>query len=110
MTIWQELLQQGYDDIQGLQERFRIEAEELQQLCGIQDKFPMYVNPYYLSLIDANSRIQLFRKRPGSKPACTYGLSFHIKLCYNISTNSNMRKVRHESSITESDKEISQSQ
>lgn len=62
MTIWQELLQQGYDDIQGLQDRFHIDAGELQQLCGIQDKFPMFVNPYYLSLIDEKDPEDPIRK------------------------------------------------
>jgi KamA family protein len=62
MANWKELLQQGYDDMQELQKTLRIPEDELQQLCTIQEKFPMYVNPYYFSLIDPNDPEDPIRK------------------------------------------------
>ncbi len=62
MTIWQELLQQGYDDIGELKDKLRISDEDIQKLRGIQEKFPMYVNPYYFSLIDKDDPDDAIRK------------------------------------------------
>ncbi len=52
MKEWLQLLWNGYDDIQDLQELFQIGDEELAVLSDVQDEFPFYVNPYYLSLIN----------------------------------------------------------
>lgn len=52
MTEWKQLLQEGFDDIRDLAGRLHIPEDKLDELCGIQDKFPMFVNPYYLSLAD----------------------------------------------------------
>lgn len=62
MKVWQELLQQGYDDMRELQKRFRIGDEEMAQLLEIQEKFPMYVNPYYFSLINPEDPNDPIRK------------------------------------------------
>ena len=62
MKIWQEMLRQGYDDMKELQEKLHIPDEEMKQLCEIQEKFPMYVNSYYYSLIDPDDPGDPIRK------------------------------------------------
>ena len=58
MTNWQELLNEGYSDIRELKDKLHLAESEMDQLCQIQDMFPMYVNPYYLSLIDPEDPIR----------------------------------------------------
>lgn len=62
MKKWQEMLQQGYDDVKELQEKLHIPDKEMRQLCEIQDKFPMYVNQYYYSLINPDDPDDPIRK------------------------------------------------
>lgn len=62
MTDWKELLDNGYDDVRELAGRLHITEEELPALCKIQDMFPMFVNPYYLSLVDENDPEDPVRK------------------------------------------------
>ncbi len=62
MTDWKELLENGYDDVRELAGRLHITEEELPALCKIQDMFPMFVNPYYLSLVDENDPEDPVRK------------------------------------------------
>lgn len=62
MTEWRQLLKDGYDDVRDLAERLHIPEDRLTELCDIQDKFPMFVNPYYLSLIDTEDREDPVRK------------------------------------------------
>ena len=62
MTEWKELLRNGYDDIRNLKEILQIPEEDLPELCEIQERFPMFVNPYYLSLIDREDPHDPIRK------------------------------------------------
>lgn len=52
MTDWKELLRQGTEDIRDLADSLGIPKEDLNELCQIQEMFPMFVNPYYLSLVN----------------------------------------------------------
>ena len=52
MGTWQNLIRDGYRDVALLQERLQIPPERVEDLCKVQEKFPMLVNSYYLSLID----------------------------------------------------------
>ena len=52
MKYWQSLLSKGYKDIESLQKLFSIPPEEIQSLKIIQEQYPVFVNPYYLYLID----------------------------------------------------------
>lgn len=62
MTEWKRLLKDGYDDIRELKDFLKLSEEELTALDEIQDKFPMLVNSYYLSLIDVNDPADPIRK------------------------------------------------
>ena len=62
MNQWQTLLAQGYDDIGSLQKIFSFSADEMAALRSIQEQFPAYVNPYYLSLIDPDDPDDPIRK------------------------------------------------
>ena len=52
MKYWEALLAKGHSSIETLQGVFHFSEEELSSLKLIQGHFPLYVNPYYLSLID----------------------------------------------------------
>lgn len=52
MKEWQTLLAKGYSDIASLQKLLSIHPDEAQSLEEIQEHYPVFVNPYYLSLID----------------------------------------------------------
>ena len=62
MTEWKELLKNGYKDVRELAARLHITEEERPARCKIQDMFPMFVNPYYLSLVDENDPEDPVRK------------------------------------------------
>lgn len=62
MTDWKKLLGQGIEDITELAEVLGIDRKDLPELCRIQEMFPMYVNPYYLSLIDFKDSEDPIRK------------------------------------------------
>lgn len=62
MENWKELMQKGYKDIGELAEILNIDADELKSLSEIQDMYPMYVNSYYLSLIDFKDKNDPIRK------------------------------------------------
>ena len=52
MNHWTSLLSESYDDIRQLKSFLGLSEEETQALEAVQKKYPMLVNPYYLSLID----------------------------------------------------------
>lgn len=62
MTDWKKLLDQGIEDITELAGVLGIDRKDLSELCRIQEMFPMYVNPYYLSLIDFEDSEDPIRK------------------------------------------------
>ena len=53
MEKWTGLLAQGYHDIAQLQGILSLTDSEVESLKPVQDKYPLFVNPYYLSLIDS---------------------------------------------------------
>lgn len=62
MEQWKELLAKGYSDIKGLRSIFQLTESEVQGLSQIQESFPMFINPYYLSLIDLSDPNDPIRK------------------------------------------------
>lgn len=62
MKYWQTLLSQGYDNIDALRDRFSFSEDEIKALRSLQEKFPMFINPYYLSLIDPEDPEDPIRK------------------------------------------------
>ncbi len=62
MNNWKTLLANGYDDIEMLKEKLSFSDDEIQVLKTIQEQFPVFVNSYYLSLIDANDPNDPIRK------------------------------------------------
>ena len=69
MKYWQTLLSQGYYQVEKLQEHFSFPPDEIESLQSIQEQFPFFVNPYYLSLIDKTDPNDPIRKMsiPGLK-------------------------------------------
>ncbi len=62
MKHWQTLLSEGYYSVQELQNLFQFGEEEMKPLSFIQEKYPVSVNPYYLSLINPNDPDDPLRK------------------------------------------------
>ncbi len=62
MKYWQTLLQEGNHNVESLQKQFSFSPEELEALKAIQKQFPVYVNPYYFSLIDTKDPADPIRK------------------------------------------------
>lgn len=62
MSKWENLLAKGYQDIRDLQEILHLDKSELNKLMEIQERFPMFVNPYYLSLINPEDPNDPIRK------------------------------------------------
>lgn len=54
MESWKTLISQGYSDIRGLQGTLGLSDGDVAVVRELQRTFPMFVNPYYLSLIDPN--------------------------------------------------------
>ena len=52
MKYWQTLLTQSYDQIEELQTNLSLSSEEISSLKKLQEQFPVFINPYYFSLID----------------------------------------------------------
>lgn len=52
MNKWQKLIADGCRDIRQLRGRLGLSEEDTDALAKIQSYFPMFVNPYYYSLID----------------------------------------------------------
>lgn len=62
MREWHTLLAEGYDRVEKLQECIPFSRGEIPLLQGIQEQFPVFVNPYYLSLIDREDPEDPIRK------------------------------------------------
>lgn len=62
MESWKTLISQGHSDIRDLQGTFGLSDEDVSVVREIQRTFPMFVNPYYLSLIDPNDPEDPIRK------------------------------------------------
>ena len=62
MKAWKELLHDGYSSIDQVKDILGIADDKLQTLREIQEKFPMFINPYYLSLIDLSDPDDPIRK------------------------------------------------
>ena len=62
MENWKSLLSHGYSHIEELQEFISFPQTELFSLQTIQEQFPVFVNPYYLSLIDKTDPEDPIRK------------------------------------------------
>lgn len=62
MADWKELLREGNKDIGELADALGIAEDKLARLQEIQEMFPMYINPYYLSLIDFGDKDDPIRK------------------------------------------------
>lgn len=61
-TNWKEMLNHSIRDVEGLQKFLTLSEEERMQMGEIIDKYPLCVNPYYLSLIDKNDPHDPIRK------------------------------------------------
>lgn len=61
-SSWKELLAQSVWNVEGLQKVLPMSEEESQQMGAIIEKYPMCINPYYLSLIDPNDPNDPIRK------------------------------------------------
>ncbi len=59
---WQKLLAQSIRDVDGLKHVLNLSAEEAAQMAEIVEKYPLCVNPYYLSLVDRNDPDDPIRK------------------------------------------------
>ncbi len=59
---WKELLAQSIRDVDGLREVLLLSDEEAVKMGAIIDKYPLCVNPYYLSLIDRSDPDDPIRK------------------------------------------------
>ena len=62
MKYWESLLAKGHHDIETLRSMFDFSDNEIQSLKKIQDQFPVFINPYYLSLIDLKDPEDPIRK------------------------------------------------
>ena len=51
---WQKLLRDSHRNVAHLSKYLRVSEDNLEELCSVQEIFPVLVNPYYLSLIDPN--------------------------------------------------------
>lgn len=61
-TNWKEMLNHSIRDVEGLQKILTLSEEESIQIGEIIEKYPLCVNPYYLSLIDKNDPHDPIRK------------------------------------------------
>lgn len=59
---WQQLLEQSIRTAEELKERLKLSEEETQKLQAIIDRYPLCVNPYYMSLIDPSDPHDPIRK------------------------------------------------
>ena len=62
MKYWESLLAKGHHDIESLRSMFDFSDNEIQSLKTIQNQFPVFINPYYLSLIDLKDPEDPIRK------------------------------------------------
>lgn len=52
MEHWTALLSQGYRSVDSIRDFLQLTDREALWLRSVEDRYPVYVNPYYLSLID----------------------------------------------------------
>ena len=52
MKDWKSLLRDGYSNVEQMKDILKLGEKELQTLKEIQEKFPMFINPYYMSLMN----------------------------------------------------------
>lgn len=52
MDKWERIVSQGVTDVRDIREVLHLSDDEVCALRGVQEKFPMLVSPYYLSLMD----------------------------------------------------------
>ena len=62
MNKWQSLLANGYRTIESLPESITFSENEKSSLKQIQEQYPVFTNPYYLSLIDPSDPDDPIRK------------------------------------------------
>lgn len=62
MEYWQDLIKKGYKGIRELQSYFQLSDAEVEKIERIQGCFPMFINPYYFSLIDRSDPDDPIRK------------------------------------------------
>ena len=62
MKYWESLLANGHHNIETLRSMFDFSNNEIHSLKKIQDQFPVFINPYYLSLIDLKDPEDPIRK------------------------------------------------
>ena len=75
MKDWKSLLRDGYSNVEQMKDILKFGEEELQTLKEIQKKFPMFINPYYMSLMDPEDPEDPIRKMsiPGMMEASRLG-------------------------------------
>ncbi len=59
---WKNLLAQSIRDVKELKRVLNLSEEEAAQMAAIVEKYPLCVNPYYLSLVDVNDPNDPIRK------------------------------------------------
>lgn len=62
MNGWHDLMRGAYRDVDALKEAIGLDEGELGDLRCVQETYPMLVNPYYLSLVDADDPDDPVRK------------------------------------------------
>lgn len=62
MKYWQTLMEGGVRHVALLQNQLHMTLEEAESLRQVEEIFPVFINPYYLSLIDPDDREDPIRK------------------------------------------------
>ena len=62
MAHWSDLLKQSYHSIDQLKELLCLSDEEVRSLTSVQEHYPVFINPYYLSLVDPGDPDDPIRK------------------------------------------------
>ncbi len=62
MKHWTSILAEKYSDVADLRDALSLSGKEVHLLSNVQNKYPVYVNPYYLSLIDPQDPEDPIRK------------------------------------------------
>ena len=61
-TNWKDILDQSIRDVEELRKNLALTEDEAQQMGRIIQRYPLCVNPYYLSLIDRDDPNDPIRK------------------------------------------------
>lgn len=62
MYEWEKLIEKGYRDIGEVKEKLNLTADEVKRIQKIEESYPMFVNPYYFSLIRSEDPRDPIRK------------------------------------------------